>query len=145
METKSRTFGIIVGTIAVLSLLMSPLLGAQATKGGNPKAAALKNPVKPTADSIRRGRQAYMKACRHCHGMNGLGDGPLAPKNPKPADLTDDTWDYGSTDGEIFTVIASGVGGNSEMKGVRGEVTTTDMWHIVNYLRSIGQSPPKNP
>ena len=118
-------------------------LDAQAVKGGNPKAAALKNPVKPSADSIRKGRQAYMKACRHCHGLNATGDGPLAPKNPSPADLTDETWQYGSSDGEIFTIIANGVGGGSEMKGVRSEMTATDMWNIVNYIRSIGPQAAK--
>ena len=114
-------------------------VAAQAvTKGGNPKAAAIKNPTKPTPESLRRGRSEYMRACRHCHGVNAVGDGPLAPKNPSPANLTDDTWEYGSTDGEIFTIISNGVGGNSEMKGVRSEVTATDRWNIVNYLRSIG-------
>ena len=122
--------------VAVASLSVAVI--AQATKGGNPKAAAVKNPVKPTPDSIRKGQQAYQKACRHCHGVTGLGDGPLAPKNPSPANLTDETWDYGSTDGEIFTIISSGIGGSSEMKGMRSELTATDMWNIVNYLRSIG-------
>jgi hypothetical protein len=28
------------------------------------------------------------------------------------------------------------------MKGVRSEMSATDMWHIVNYLRSIGPKPP---
>ena len=120
--------------------LMSATVGviAQATTGGNPKAAAVKNPVSPTPNSINRGRQAFMKACRHCHGPKGLGDGPLAPKNPSPADLTDAEWKYGSSDGEIFAIISNGVGGDSEMKGVRSEMTATDMWNIVNFLRSIG-------
>jgi hypothetical protein len=29
------------------------------------------------------------------------------------------------------------------MKGMRSELTTTDMWSIVNYLRSIGPQPTK--
>jgi len=116
---------------------------AQATKGGNPKAAAVKNPVSPTPSSISKGRQAYMKTCRHCHGLKGLGDGPLAPKNPSPATLTDAEWKYGSTDGEIFAIISNGVGGDSEMKGVRSELTATDMWNIVNYLRTIGPQSAK--
>ena len=49
----------------------------------------------------------------------------------------------GSTDGEIYSVISNGVGGDSEMKGVRSEMTATDMWNIVNYLRSIGPQPAK--
>jgi mono/diheme cytochrome c family protein len=136
-----------VGTavvIAVLVLVSATLIvHAQATPGGNPKAAAVKNPVAANANSINKGRQAYMKACRHCHGPKGLGDGPLAPKDPSPANLTDAEWKYGSTDGEIFSIIANGIGGNSEMKGVRSELTTTDMWNIVNYLRSIGPQSSK--
>ncbi len=117
-------------------------LSAQARQpGGNPKAAAVKNPVKPTPDSINKGRTAYGRACRHCHGLKGQGDGPLAPTNPKPATLTDAEWKYGSSDGEIFDIIANGVGGDSEMKGLRSELTTTDMWNIVNFVRSLGPKP----
>ena len=126
-------------------VLASPAIGvhAQVKPGGNPKAAAVKNPVPSNANSINKGRQAYSKACRHCHGTKGLGDGPLAPKNPSPANLTDSEWKYGSSDGEIFAIISNGVGGDSEMKGVRSEMTTTDMWSIVNYLRSIGLQATK--
>jgi len=132
---------IVVMSLAFASATVSVI--AQATVGGNPKAAAVKNPVAPTPNSINKGRQAFMKACRHCHGPKGLGDGPLAPKNPSPANLTDAEWKYGSTDGEIFAIISSGVGGDSEMKGVRSEMTATDMWNIVNFLRSIGPQPSK--
>ena len=128
---------LILGMFVALSCVTLTVV-AQAVKGGNPKAAATNNPVKPTPDSIRKGQQAYQKSCRHCHGVKGLGDGPLAPKNPSPANLTDEKWDYGSTDGEIFSIIANGIGGDSEMKGLRSELTATDMWNIVNYLRSIG-------
>jgi mono/diheme cytochrome c family protein len=131
---------LLLGTVVALSSITSVVV-AQAIKGGNPKAAAVTNPVKPTPDSIRKGQQAYQKACRHCHGVKGLGDGPLAPKNPSPANLTDEQWDYGSTDGEIYSIIANGIGGSSEMKGLRSELTATDMWNIVNYLRSIGPKP----
>ena len=132
---------IVVVSLAFASATVSVI--AQATVGGTPKAAAVKNPVAPTPNSINKGRQAFMKACRHCHGPKGLGDGPLAPKNPSPANLTDAEWKYGSTDGEIFAIISSGVGGDSEMKGVRSEMTATDMWNIVNFLRSIGPQPAK--
>jgi mono/diheme cytochrome c family protein len=132
---------IVLASVALVAATAS--VDVQATPGGNPKAAAVKNPVSPNANSINRGRQAYMKACRHCHGVKGLGDGPLAPKNPSPANLTDGEWKYGSSDGEIFAIIANGIGGDSEMKGVRSEMTTTDMWNIVNYLRSIGPQSAK--
>ena len=146
MSSRSKTLrgvaaAIIVASLALVSTTVSVL--AQATKGGNPKAAAVKNPVQPTPKSITAGSQAYMRACRQCHGPKGLGDGPLAPKDPSPPNLTDAEWTYGSSDGEIFAIIANGVGGDSEMKGHRSEMTATDMWNVVNYLRSIGPQTTK--
>jgi mono/diheme cytochrome c family protein len=113
-------------------------------RGGDPKAAAVKNPVAPTAASITAGRALYGKNCRHCHGLKGLGDGPLAPKNPKPASLIDEKWEHGPSDGEIFAVIWNGApAANSEMKGMKGTLTEKDVWSIVNYLRSIGPKTAK--
>jgi mono/diheme cytochrome c family protein len=146
MGSRSKTLRSVIAAIVVASLaLVSTTVAvlAQATKGGDPKAAAVKNPVQPTPKSITAGSQAYMRACRQCHGPKGLGDGPLAPKDPSPSNLTDAEWTYGSSDGEIFAIIANGVGGDSEMKGHRSEMTVTDMWNIVNYLRSIGPQPTK--
>ena len=106
--------------------------------GGNATAAAVKNPVNSTPDSISKGRSSYDKACKNCHGQQGLGDGPFAPKDPPPANLVDADWTYGSSDGEIYDIIANGVGGNSKMKGFRSSMTATDMWNVVNYIRSLG-------
>src|SRR4030095_3058491 len=113
MSSRSKTLrgvvaAIVVASLALVSTTVSML--AQATKGGNPKAAAVKNPVQPTPKSITAGRQAYMRACRQCHGPMGLGDGPLAPKNPSPPNLTDAEWIYGSGDGEILALLFNGVG-----------------------------------
>lgn len=134
--------GVSTALIALAFALTSLAVGIGAQdKGSNPKAAAVKNPVAATKASIAKGQQNYNKACRHCHGSNGLGDGSLAPQNPSPANLTDDKWDHGSSDGEIYFIIANGLR-DSEMKGVRSEMSAIDMWHIVNYLRSIGPKPP---
>ena len=145
MDVRPKTLFGVAALVVVAAVLASSSLAvhAQAKPGGNPKAAAVKNPVASNANSINKGRQAFQKACRHCHGPKGIGDGPLAPKNPSPANLTDDEWKYGSSDGEIFAIIANGVGGDSEMKGVRSELTATDMWNIVNYLRSMGPQSSK--
>jgi mono/diheme cytochrome c family protein len=119
-------------------VVMSAGVDAQ-RRGGDPKAAAVKNPVPSTPQSVTSGRNLYNKNCRHCHGLRGLGDGPLAPKNPKPANLTDDTWDHGSTDGEIYAVIWNGAPAkDSEMKPMKGTLREMDVWHVVNYVRSIG-------
>jgi len=116
-------------------------------RGGDPKLAARKNPVPSTPASINAGKALYNKNCRHCHGLRAKGDGPLAPKDPKPADLTDAKWDHGSSDGEIFAVIWNGAPTpaagkkESEMKGMKGTLTEKDVWQVVNYIRSIGPAP----
>jgi mono/diheme cytochrome c family protein len=123
-------------------LVMSVAVAAQ-KKGGDPKLAALKNPVPANTASITAGRNLYAKNCRHCHGLRGKGDGPLAPKNPRPADLTDAKWDHGSSDGEIYTMILNGAPAPmTEMKGMKGTLTPTQIWQVVNYIRSIGPQPP---
>jgi mono/diheme cytochrome c family protein len=111
-------------------------------RGGDPKARAMKNPVAPTPASVNAGRTVYNGMCRHCHGLRGKGDGPLAPKNPAPADLTDDKWDHGSSDGEIFAVIWNGAPAPmTEMKAMKGTIQERDAWNVVNFVRSIGPKP----
>ena len=128
--------------VACVALCLTSAVAAQ-KRGGDPKLAKLKNPVPANATSITAGRAVYAKNCRHCHGLRGKGDGPLAPKNPKPADLTDATWDHGSSDGEIYTLILNGAPvPMSEMKAMKGTLTPTQIWQVVNYIRSIGSQPP---
>jgi len=105
---------------------------------GNSEAAKMKNPVAPSAESIAAGKAAFSKNCRFCHGADAKGNGPMAPKDTHPPDLTDAKWDRGSSDGEIFTVIRDGAGPKFDMKGYKGKLSDTDMWNVVNYLRSIG-------
>lgn len=101
-------------------------------------AAKLKNPVAANPASVATGQQLFQKYCRFCHGATGRGDSPSAPKDMKPSNLTDTTWDRGSSDGEIFVVIQEGAGPDFKMKGLKGKVSDQDTWHLVNYVRSLG-------
>ena len=108
------------------------------------EAKAMKNPVEPTPKSIASGKNVYDKYCAECHGVNGDGVSEKAKTlaeagEPKPSDLTDDKWEHGSTDGEIFVNIRDGVGAKGAMKGLNGRpgVSDTDMWNIVNYVRTL--------
>jgi len=143
MHRRARAtgrFAAIVLIAAAAASLATVSALAQVVKGGNPKAAAIVNPVKPSADSIRKGRQQYQRACRHCHGTTGVGDGPLAPKNPSPANLTDDKWDFGSTDGEIFEIIMNGAPKEKTvMKGQKGKLQDAEVWNLVNYVRELAK------
>jgi len=104
----------------------------------------MKNPVEPTEKSIASGKVYYEKYCADCHGVAGDGVSEKAQKlaaagETKPSDLTDEKWDHGSTDGEIFVNIRDGVGRNGAMNGLNGRpgVSDREMWNIVNYIRSL--------
>ena len=109
-------------------------LAAQ-TKSGS---AVAKNPEASTPKSIATGQAVFQKYCRFCHGADAKGDGPQAPKDTHPPNLTDEKWEHGQTDGEIFAVIKDGVGPKYDMKGFNSKLTPQEMWSVVNYLRSIG-------
>ena len=55
-------------------------------------------------------------------------------------DLTDAATDYGSTDGEIFTVIKQGVP-PTMMAGWDGRMSDAEIWSIVNYIRALAANP----
>ena len=129
----------VIALIASVAFLLLSITTVRAQlPGGSPEARKIENPVAATAASVTAGAAAYKKYCAFCHGATGMGDGPLAPRGTMPADLTDDTWDRGSSDGEIFAVIMEGAGPDFAMKGFKGTVPDQDAWHIVNFLRSLG-------
>jgi len=116
--------------------------GAATARSQDADAKALRNPVPGTPESIAAGAQSYNKQCALCHGATGAGDGKLAAATSaygaKPSDLTDDKWNHGSTDGEIFTVIRDGIEPDFNMPGFKGRLSETEIWNVVNYIRSIG-------
>ena len=115
-------------------LLQSP---AAPKKGGNPDAAKIKNPTGGSPESIAAGKRIYTRMCSRCHGADGKGDGSAASA-PVP-DLTDDKWDYGGSDGEIFAVIHDGV--STDMDGYAARLSDTDIWNVVNFVRSVAAKP----
>ena len=99
----------------------------------------MKNPVPTTPESVAAGKRAYGQFCANCHGPSGKGDGNVAGADP-PSDLTDGVWDFGSTDGEIFTVIHDGLSGK-DMGGYAERLKETEIWNIVNFIRTLGPKP----
>jgi mono/diheme cytochrome c family protein len=111
--------------------------GPSPRRGGNPEAAKIMNPVPATPESVAAGKRAYGQLCANCHGPAGKGDGSVAGADP-PSDLTDGVWDFGSTDGEIFTVIHDGLPGK-DMGGYAERLKETDIWNVVNFIRTLAQ------
>jgi mono/diheme cytochrome c family protein len=132
-------FRLLIG-IAVASMLgLTTQVKVPATaprRGGNPEAAKIRSPRPPTPESIAAGKRTYQRLCVRCHGPEGKGDGGGAGAGGQPADFTSGHWEFGASDGEIFSVIHDGT--SADMQGYSEEISDTDIWNLVNYLRSIG-------
>ena len=125
------------------SALMLPL-GLAAYGPPQDGDSALKNPVPVNATTLAEGKQLFTKNCVSCHGPLGKGDGKAgAMLKPLPADLTDEEWKHGSTDGEIFAVIRDGAKG-TPMRGFAGRMTTKELWTVLNYMRALGPAKGKS-
>ena len=110
---------------------------------GNPEAAKIKNPVAADVTSIAAGRETFQRSCASCHGadakggiVNSLVEDRGGPPTP---DLTDDQWDFGSSDGEIFSSVKNGTPPDLFMGPWDGRLTDTEMWNVVNYIRSLAK------
>ena len=87
----------------------------------------------------RAGPRAVRAECVTCHGLSGRGDGPLAASlRPRPADFRVHMA-AGHTDGELFTWLSKGVPGTA-MPPFEGQISETDRWHLVNYIRGFAPS-----
>jgi complex iron-sulfur molybdoenzyme family reductase subunit gamma len=107
-------------------------------------------PIAASPDSIALGRKVYEEnMCSDCHGAAGRGDGP------NWASLAEDSWGnilvprnlsnpesfrngYGQAD--IMKTLSRGLTG-SPMASYRDAISVNDRWHLVNYIRSLAETP----
>jgi mono/diheme cytochrome c family protein len=114
------------------------------TVTNQPATTSLRNPVAPTPASIAAGKRAYDANCAACHGP--LAQGAVKAgmtisiieeqRGKQPPDLTDEQFDHGSSDGDVFAVIKRGLP-PTMMAGFDGRIPDEDIWNIVNYLRTL--------
>jgi cytochrome c len=100
-----------------------------------PEAAQKANPVKPTPESIARGKKIYGIDCGLCHGDKGDGKNDMDMKNVP--DLTSPDVQKNSTDGDWFYIIRKGKGDMPSEDSSRAK--DDDVWSMVNYIRTFGK------
>jgi len=108
------------------------------------KDAAFKlvNPVPADAKSVDMGRRLFGIYCVPCHGKSGTGDGLVGAKLiMTPFNLTSsndmhpwDSKDY--PDGYIFGMMTFG---GVVMPVYAIDLSPTERWHVVNYVRTVLQ------
>lgn len=105
-----------------------------------PKMAdAMKNPVKPTAESRARAKQLYSIDCSMCHGDNGNGKTDLATSMALTlTDFTDAKTLAARGDGELFNLIRDG---KDKMPGEDpARAKDADVWNLIIYVRSLSKT-----
>jgi len=103
---------------------------AEAARAGR----ELTNPL-PDVEPVRaRGAVAFARWCSPCHGTEGLGDGLVARKFPRPPSLVAEHA-RGLPDGRIFHIITYGQG---VMPAYGQQVSASDRWKIVRHVRQLG-------
>jgi mono/diheme cytochrome c family protein len=105
-----------------------------------PEESKRQNPVKPTTSSLADGKKRYGFECEMCHGTEGNGKGDLVQSMElKMRDYRDSAALKDLTDGEMYYIIVKGKG---KMPGEEGRMKPEQIWHVINYLRSLAQKEP---
>lgn len=112
------------------------------------EAAAFENPIAMSKVSTMIGKRLFETNCGACHGAikpdgdSGYRPAPVAKFVPGPnlgmeMYHQSDKPGQGRTDGQLFSVIRYG---NVLMPAVGYKLAPNEMWHIINYVRSVQQS-----
>ncbi|MCC6954281.1 MAG: cytochrome c [Deltaproteobacteria bacterium] len=92
----------------------------------------LQNPVPFSAASVVRGQRTWAINCRTCHGLTGVGNGPVGPLMAVPNILTDAYQQ--STDGRVYGILMNG-GSNMPRYGFK--LSEHERWDVINYVRFL--------
>ena len=105
-------------------------------------AEKLANPVPADNKSVDMGGRLFAIYCTPCHGKSGTGDGPVGEKLiMKPFNLTSSNdmhpWNTKEfPDGYIFGKMTFG---GVVMPIYAIDLSPTERWHVVNYIRVVLQ------
>ena len=117
-----------------------------------PKKLELPKDVASSPESIKRGKEMFEAIeCHKCHGTDGRADGPSRAElkdewgNPvPPANLTK-PWTFrgGAGRTQIATRLADGVLGTPMPAFLDSVEKPEDIWHLTNFIRSLGPASPR--
>ena len=129
-QTRAGAAAMSLGVLGVIgaAALMAGVLGSEE---GIPE----RNPIPATSESIASGLALYDAYCQTCHGTEGLGDGPAsAGLNPPVANLVVHVPLH--PDRALFGFIHDGIP-EAAMPAMGGTLSDEEVWHIVNYIRTL--------
>jgi len=101
---------------------------------------AKENPLRKEPRNLKKGKVLYRikarRACKFCHGMEGLGDGSMSDLQPiPPRNFTCKEYMNGIKDGELFWVIKEGIS-DSGMPSYK-HLSDKKIWQLIHYIRTF--------
>ncbi len=98
-----------------------------------------RNPLLPTTENLRSGREIFLAQCANCHGINGSGLTPVGQAlYPRTPDLRSRTTQQ-LTDGEIHFIIENGVAlTGMPAWGSAHRGSPDELWQLVMFIRNLG-------
>lgn len=98
-------------------------------------------PMAVTQEVLDRGQERFKIYCMVCHGNFGNGDGMAVRRGfPKPPSYNDDRLRNAPV-GHFFDVATNGWG---KMNGYASQVSVSDRWAIIAYIRALQLSQNPN-
>jgi mono/diheme cytochrome c family protein len=94
------------------------------------------NPVKPSQESLNKGKKMYVIDCAMCHGDKGDGKGDMASDMKNVTDFTNPDALKNRTDGDLFYIIRHGKG---DMPPEGDRAKDEEIWNLVNYVRAFAK------
>jgi mono/diheme cytochrome c family protein len=93
----------------------------------------LSNPLLPTVENLKLGKQKFLTFCSPCHGNFGDGDSRLRGQFPNPPSLhSQRIRDF--EDGKLYHTITNG---RNIMPSYAAQIDREERWAIVNYIRAL--------
>ncbi len=119
-----------------------PVAGTTVRVADMEAAGKMQNPVVADAASVAQGKHLFQIYCTPCHGNSGTGDGLVGAKLlMQPWNLTSSndmhSWNPKEfPDGYIWGYMALG---GAVMPSYANDLSATERWHVVNYIRKVLQ------
>ena len=122
----------ITGAVLIVGTLLSPTATPE---------SGLANPMPLTVESAAAGEGIFQASCAACHGVDARGGGTAASTTAvRPPALTGPEGHLAQhSDGDLHYWIGNGLAGGMPAWGTR--LSSDQIWHLVNYLRSINGAP----
>ncbi|MQF98639.1 MAG: hypothetical protein FI729_03815 [SAR202 cluster bacterium] len=122
--------GLLITAMAALSLTTGLTLLINELSTNQDKVLILNNPHTDNRESREQGSSVYISNCLSCHGANGM----------LIIDLHEHVQHH--RDDVLFSYIYNGKMNNG-MPAFNNTLSVDQIWHVINYMRSMEKPPVK--